>query len=71
MQVPVQVSVQVQVQVQVLPVSPLLQVGKVLPAGVNVIHDNHFVVWVTGIVVVPPLIHGILDVGRGVGPAGE
>ena len=64
-----QVQMQVQVQVHVLPISPLLQVGELLPAGMHVIHDDHLVVGITGIIVVPPLIHGILYVCRGVGPA--
>ena len=70
-QVQVQVQVQGQVLVHVLPVSPLLQIMDVLPARMYIIQDDYVVVSVCGIEVVPPLVVGVLDVGRGIGPEAE
>ena len=53
-----------------VPVRPLLEEDQFLPGWVDIVHDDHLVPGVAGVVEIPPTVHGILDVGAGVGPGG-
>ena len=50
-------------------IRPLLEVGEIVPGGMDVVHDDNLVAGIAGIEEVPPLVHSILYIGRGEGPA--